>query len=109
MKSRCPSCSEGEAIIDSTYEILPCLACQDSDEQIQTINYREFTSPSIKRERGERAISMIQPFHGGHLSKEFVDAHGTDKLEVSKKDIKNAKEVYKGKIKRHHKIGDSKL
>ena len=109
MKSKCPSCGKNPAQINPTYGILPCQTCQDAAEEISTINYREFTSPSVKRDREERAISMLQPYHGGHLSKEYVDAHGTDKLDVSKKDIKNAKEVYKGKIKRHHKIADSKL
>ena len=68
----------------------------------------EFTSSSIKGERKEYAASMLQPWVNGVLSKEYIEAYGTSKLEgVTKKDIKNAKYVYKD-LPRHHKIGDSR-
>lgn len=104
----CPSCQENEAINDRTYGVLPCQSCREEHDKIQSPTHREFTSSSIKQQRGEYSGSMLQPYHGGHLSKEYIDRHGTDKLDVTKQDIRNAKEVYKGKIKRHHKIKESK-
>ena len=52
---------------------------------------------------------MLQPWVNGVLSREYVEAWGTDGLaNVTKKDVKNSKYVYKN-MTRHHKISDSKI
>jgi hypothetical protein len=52
---------------------------------------------------------MLQPYVGGVLSREYVEAWGTDKLHgVTKKDIKKSKYVYKDMV-RSHKFKDSKI
>ena len=63
----------------------------------------EFTSDKIKQERKEYAKSILQPYIGGKLSREYVEEYGTDALEgVTKQDIKNAKYVYKDEMNYHN-------
>ena len=107
-KNNCPICQNAEAIEDKVYGILPCDKCQDEADRLETNSYLEFTSSNVKRERKEYAASMLQPFSNGHLSKEYLDTYGTSKIQVTQEDIRNAKEVYKGKIPRYHRLGDSK-
>lgn len=108
-KLKCPECDKNNALVDPVYGITACKSCQDKSEPLN-FEYHEFTSGSIKEQRKEYSRAMLQPYVNGVLSREFVEAHGTSKLAgVTKQDIKNAKYVYQGKIKRHHKIGESKI
>ena len=111
IKNECPVCLKGKAQMHKIYGVLPCEVCEEESERVSTLNnVFEFTSPSIKNDRKERAGSMLQPYVDGVLSREFIERHGTSRLEgVTKKDIKEAKYVYKGRMTRHHRIPDSKL
>jgi len=40
------------------------------------------------------AKDIIQPFRAGELSKEYVDAWGAERLNVSKEEVKKAKPVW---------------
>jgi len=103
----CPQCQREKAIIHSEYGVLPGKNCQKENERIPKPSQKQtydFASPVTKLQRKQYAKDMLQPFHDGVLSKEFVEAHGTDRLAgVTKKDTKNAKYVYNG-MTRHHKI-----
>jgi hypothetical protein len=57
-------------------------------------NY-EFIPENVREERVEYFNSTIQPFRGGELSKEYVEAHGTEGIDVTDKEVKKAKEVWK--------------
>lgn len=109
---KCPRCNRNKANYSSEYGVLYCDICQNEDNKInrpsQSASY-DFASPTTKKQRKEYAKSMLQPYVGGILSREFIEVWGTDKLAgVTKKDIKNAKYVY-GDFVRAHKIKDSKI
>lgn len=109
---KCPQCRKEAANIDGELGVLPGNNCQKQNAVFispsQAHTY-DFASPTTKQHRKEYAKSFLQPYVNGVLSKEFVDAWGTDKLYgVTEKDVKNAKNVY-GHFNRHHKIKDSKI
>ena len=111
-KPKCPQCQKNESQQDAEYGILPCFSCQDDNASLVKPTQKstfDFASPITKLHRKEYYQSMLQPYTGdGILSREFVEAHGVDKLQgVGKKEIKNAKYVYSN-MTRHHKIRDSK-
>ena len=103
---KCPECQKNPALIHKIYGILVCHSCQDNT-LIVSKNH-EFTSSSIKQQRVEYGRQMVQPWHEGYLSKEYVEAYGTAKLEgVTKQDVKQARYTYKD-MARHHKIIEGK-
>ena len=105
---RCPSCQKRKAKKDPTYGIISCDKCQEEGDEIE-VKTREFTSSTIRGQRIEYQQSHYQPYVNGVLSKEFIEAHGTSKLAgVTKKDIKEAKYVYRH-LPRWHKRKESKL
>lgn len=55
----------------------------------------EFVPERIKSDREEYFNSIVQPYRGGQLSKEFVDAHGADATFATKEEISKAKDVWK--------------
>lgn len=110
MKKNCPQCLKEEGIDGAELGILPGLNCQSLNSGIPkpSATY-DFASPTTKKHRKEYAKSMLQPYVNGVLSKEFVEAWGTDKLAgVGKEEIKKAKYVY-GDMVRSHKFKDSKI
>lgn len=100
----CLQCQKEEAIKDQEYGILPGKNCQEQNNTIPVPKSHDFASPLTKLHRKEYASEMFQPYVNGVLSREFVEAHGTDKLHgVGEKEIKKAKYVY-GDMTRHHKM-----
>lgn len=56
----------------------------------------EFMPDSVKDDRSEYFNSIVQPWRGDTLSKEYVDAHGIDGLDdVTKDDIERSENVWK--------------
>ena len=105
---KCPICLKEPANISPAFGILPGEMCQEEHDSISTNEYLEFTSDSIKSERKEYHRSMLQPYVGGVLSKEYIEEYGTGKLaNVTAKDIKNAKYTNQH-LPRWHKRGESK-
>lgn len=92
----CPVCLKGNANIHPVYGALPCETCQRKRTKNSLPQKPvEFSGDDIKQQRQEYARSIIQPFRSGVLSKEYIEAFGTDKLKVSKQDIENAKYCWK--------------
>ena len=56
----------------------------------------EHTTQQIKDDRAKYFNSTVQPYREGELSKEYLDAHGTKGVKATKKEIKKAKNVWKG-------------
>ena len=54
----------------------------------------EFMPDRVRDDRREYFNSTIQPFRQGELSKEYIDLYGTDSVNVSKYEIKKAKNVW---------------
>lgn len=103
-KDKCPQCGKRIAIIDNALGVLPCSNCQSINNQTARPNFPiEFTSSKIKEERKKYAKSILQPYIGGKLSREYIEAYGTDKLAgVTKRDIKESVNVYKGELNSHN-------
>ena len=49
----------------------------------------------VKDERKEYFNSIVQPFRGNDLSKEYIEAHGTKGISVTKEEVSNAKDTWK--------------
>ena len=91
----CPTCYKTEAVKHPVFGIIPCVSCQLSRSQNSLPDGQvEMPGESIRDERLTHARSTIQPFRGGELSKEYVDMYGADKLKVTEKEIKNAKNTW---------------
>lgn len=54
----------------------------------------EWVPDRIREERKMFKNDLIQPFRDGQLSKEFVDLYGTKNLDVTDKEVRNAKNVW---------------
>ena len=108
-KNKCPVCQNRPAIVDSVYGILPCLHCRDINAKVPRPKIGvEFTSEKIKNERKEYGKSILQPYIGGKLSKEYIEEYGTSALaNVTKRDIKEAQYVYKDEL-NYHNLSKSK-
>ena len=106
---KCPQCFKRKATIDNLYGVLPCGVCQEKNRQ--TVRPKmgvEFTSEKIRTERKEYGKSILQPYIGGKLSKEYIEEYGTSALaNVSKRDIREAQYVYKDEM-NYHNLSKSK-
>ena len=54
----------------------------------------EFVPERIKDDRVEYFNSIVQPYREGELSKEYVEAHGTEGIDVTEQEVKKAKNVW---------------
>lgn len=92
----CPMCGINPAQKHPTFGILPCVTCQNKMNTNELPNRQvEFTSESIKTERKTHARSIIQPYRGETLSKEYLDMYGTKGISVTDKQIKKARNVWR--------------
>lgn len=55
----------------------------------------EMVTGEIAQQREEYFNSTLQPYRQGELSKEYIEAHGTKGLNVTKEEVKKAKYVWK--------------
>lgn len=106
---RCPVCQKEPAIIHSIYGPLPGKKCQKRRDSFDLPDTQiEFTSEKIKRDRKEFGKSIIQPYRGGVLSKEYLEAHGTKNIKPTTKEVRNAKYVWKEDFGSNYDISRSK-
>ena len=54
----------------------------------------EFVTEDIRGERQEYFNSIVQPFRCGELSKEYVETHGTQGINVTPEEASKAKDVW---------------
>lgn len=52
-------------------------------------------SKELKKERVKYFKSILQPYRNGFLSREYIEAYGTKGIDVTQKEINEAKYVYK--------------
>ena len=89
---KCLRCKKNKAIKDSQLGYLPCQPCLDEEEGYTKPRLGfEFTTDKIKDERREYGRDILQPWHGGVLSKEYVQEYGTSGIEATKEQVKNAR------------------
>lgn len=92
---KCLVCSLNEAIKHEIYGYLPCQSCQDRQAKYSQPNKSvEMTTEAIKSSRKEYKDEIIQPFREGVVSKEYIDIYGTQGINATKQEIKNAKNVW---------------
>ena len=69
-----------DAVVDKTYGILPCLICQNLDDEYDLLNTgSEFVNISksdrIQHQRDYGAKDLIQPYVGNRPNPEFAQAY----------------------------------
>lgn len=90
---KCPNCKKNKAIIHPQYGITECKKCQNKSH-FKPLPYPEITTDSIREQRREYNKDIIQPYRDGVLSKEFLEEYGTNGIQVTEKEIKDAKYVW---------------
>ena len=91
---KCSRCQVNEAIFVEGLGNTECESCK----KIHFVPKRgpEFTTESVKDQRRGYRKDILQPWHDGALSKEYLKEYGTQGVNASDQEIKNAKETYKG-------------
>lgn len=91
----CLTCSKEPAVIHPVYGVMPCQTCSNRRSQ-NSLPQRpvEFVGADIQQQRAEYGKSIIQPWRGDTLSKEYLELNGTKGIKVTEKDVKNAKYVW---------------
>ena len=93
---KCPQCGKNKAKVDPQYGVLPCSVCQEMTSQgPRPKRGPEFTRETIKEGRREYFRDALQPFRGDILSKEYLEEFGTKGIKPTKKQLKNARYVWK--------------
>lgn len=90
----CSVCNTNQAIHSPIYGYLPCNECQQRQANGVRPNPVELVPDYIKEDRVRFKKDIYQPFRGGELSKEYLEAHGTKGIKVSKEEVKRAKRVW---------------
>lgn len=105
----CPVCHAEEAIKHSVYGILPGKLCKERRETQNLPNIQvELTTEAIKKDRKTYGKSIVQPYRGGVLSKEYLDAHGTKGINPTPQEIKKARNVWTEDFGRNYDIKKAK-
>lgn len=88
-------CKTNEAYRHEYLGLLPCDGCRARQGEYTSPNEPvEITTKEIKNAREQYADDIEQPFREGVLNKRYVEAHGTSRIQVTKQDLKNMKDVY---------------
>lgn len=94
---KCTRCQKRPAVKDSQLGWLPCKVCQKEEESFERPELgHEFTTDSIRDQRLEYRRDILQPWHDGVLSKEYIEEYGTTGVVATEEQVKNAKYTYKG-------------
>lgn len=94
---KCASCNKNDAPIHPQYGPLWCNECNVSKEKTKYANYHEFVPDRIKEDRKANFNSLLQPYRGGEITKEFIEAHPKQAKKmiaeghVTERQVKNAK------------------
>lgn len=88
---KCPNCQKNNALVHPLYGVTTCKPCNDRRQTQQSPGGDiEFTSESIKQQRVDYGDDVVQPFRSGQLSKRYVEKYGTEHIQVSEKEVKEA-------------------
>lgn len=88
----CPNCNINPAQ-QTQFGMTPCKTCVKR-MRVQVRPPLEFVPESMKEERKKYAKDILQPFRGGELSKEYLDAWGSSKLNVTPEEVRKAKPTW---------------
>ena len=95
-----PIWEDGE--LNPNFYVKRCTKCGFIERLSRHKKNVEFEPDSIKKQRETHTKALLQPFHEGELSKEYIEAYGTKSLNVTPDQAKKAKYVYKGIIPNWH-------
>ncbi len=76
------------------YGALPCKACTKRQRAYKPRETIEITTNSIKEDRKKFSKDILQPYRSGQVSKEYIEAYGTERIEATPQEIKNARNVW---------------
>jgi len=95
---KCLICNRRNAVKVDPFGYLPCLPCRRKMQKIvKPRTTTEVTTESIKEDRKKYATDLTQPFRGGQLSKEYVEAHPDRVKEMVKEGHVTQKEIVSAK------------
>ncbi len=102
MKILCGGCNKRPAAIHPTYGPTWCKSCINTkSESFKGQSYPEMTIDSIRDSRKQYFKSATQPFRGGSISREYIEAYPKSvknmikEGSVTKDEVKKAKYVWK--------------
>jgi len=93
-------------VIEETrdYRVWKCPKCGEVYKGNRHKGVLEFTTDAIREGRKQYRKELLQPYRQGEISKEYLDAYPKNRDGMlregilTKKQVKNAKEVWKGDI-----------
>lgn len=93
MQVICANCEKFPATKDSRFGYLPCTRCQNKTTRKPSPK-QELTTDAIKSDRKEFKKDIYQPFRGGEVSKEYLDANGREGIKVTDEEIRSARNLW---------------
>lgn len=93
---QCTICNAEAAEIHPVYGTMPGKRCAKRRSTYSLPDKPvEFVGNDIQSQRTQYGRSIIQPWRGDTLSKEYLDLYGTKGIKVTDKEIKKAKPVWR--------------
>ena len=95
MKMKCLICQKRTAVKIEPYGWLPCKFCRDKQKRIDKLKQPvEMTTQIVKEERIKYSDDILQPFRDGTVSKEYISKYGSERINATPDEIKNARNVW---------------
>ena len=95
---KCLICQKRKAVEVPPYGLMPCKKCQAKQRKLKRPGTTGEVIPErIREDRKKFKKDLTQPFKGGELTKEYVDAHPQSVKEMIKEGHVTQKEVRKAK------------
>ncbi len=101
----CLSCNTNEAVKHEYLGYIACQSCRDRqakfDKPKETV---EMTTEEIRSARVEHEADIVQPFREGVVNKRYLDLYGSERIQATPQEIKQAKYVFSEN--KYYKEGD---
>lgn len=105
----CPTtgCTNKAQVLNivGAWSVMPCQKCKEESNALPPIpKPHDFTTDEIRDARKSHKKQLLQPWRGGEISKEYLDAYPEQKKEmvkqgvITQKQADTAKEVWKGVV-----------
>jgi hypothetical protein len=92
---KCVNCGKNPATRHETLGYVYCDLCITRQRTFKKPNDTiELATEDLKNDRRIYRKDTLQPYRGGKLSKEYIEAYGTDRIVATPEEIKQAQNVW---------------
>lgn len=91
MKPKCLRCNKNRALLQPVVGFVYCKKCIEEQRALPSLGETiELTTPEIKEDRKKYESEILQPYRSGQVSKNYIKNYGTDRLDVTPEEVKEA-------------------